>query len=125
MIENYSHEKHEPMVRKWLEDRGLAVPPPSWYPDRGIVVDDIVCAFLSTTNSKVAMIENIAGDPEADPLVRDTACVRAIQELEFRAKQLGYEAVITMTGLPSMKDRFRRLSYVPSGEMTLYYRQLV
>lgn len=124
MIEKFEYEKHGAMIGEWLKAKGLPLPEFKFLPDCGIVVDDTACGFLIKTNSCVAWIDNIVGNPAKTPEERDAALKLMVKELERIAKVLEFECVFVLANLETQKERLTALNYGYFGQYDVFAKML-
>jgi hypothetical protein len=124
MTRHYSHNEDFPAVREWLRARRIAVPDPSYLPDCGFVALGVAIGFLVKTNSKVARIENIIVDPNADEKTRNAALYSLFNALESEAKRCGYSMIEVLSGGANMTARLARCRFRKFGEYSLLYKEV-
>lgn len=93
MVTAYTHKEHFELLKAWNDARcqyGLE----QWMlPDLGFVSDIGAMAFLVTTNSPVAWMDNCAVNPTLNRTERDVAVAELIACLEQVSKDKGYRLV--------------------------------
>lgn len=124
MIHPYNPEKHRAMVEGWLSHYSIPMPPDEYLPKEGFMSDDKAVAFLAPISPGHCMIENVAGNPQADSRERSDAVAELFSYLEARAKFLGYKAVINLSANSQHQRRLINRGYVAQGTYTLYYKTL-
>lgn len=124
MIEVYSHDKHLPILGRWLSNWGITPPPRALFSDIGFVANGIAMGFLFTTNSATAYIDHMAADPNSSAEARDIAITDLFNHLEVVADSSGHKFLTVMSRIPAMRDRVTSLGFTQDKEYMLYYKIL-
>lgn len=123
-LTNYKHDDHYLMLEKWLDSKGLVIPPKSFFSDCGFCINNIAIGFLFKTNSKQAYIDHVAADPNSSYEDRQLALDFLYKHIEKIALDEGYEIITGLARLPTMKTRFEDNGYRIHNDYTLYYKIL-
>jgi hypothetical protein len=116
MITRSVIESDCPVIDSWLRIRGAATPPREWYSDQGYIVDGIACAFLYTTNSGRASIEELTTNPIASSKDRFQAIQEITRSIIHAAKSLGFKFLIGYSVEPSVYERADELGFQVSAQ---------
>ncbi len=107
MIARWSYEAHEPMLSRWVKERGIAdsAGPADLYPATGFVVDGIAVGFLYRTDAAaLGWLDGIVTDPKASKDARATALRVLVTELYAEARRQGVRLVWATTSAPSLVE---------------------
>ena len=99
-------------ISEWVEHRGGVPINPDYYPEYGLIAEDIACGFMFATNSKVAFLDGFISNPAASITEVNHAINRLVVQLEEDAKESGFDRIIVMTRVPSINKRAKKLGYV-------------
>jgi hypothetical protein len=123
-VEIYEPAKHRALVEGWLRERGMPVPEPEMFPPFGVVVDGCVAGFLLCTDSKQCFIDQVVGDPSANPFVRKAAGQVLVACLEVFASERGYWVVSALGGNVATRRHLVERGFEPYAEFGLYIKRL-
>lgn len=124
MIEPYSHSEHSGILGRWLSHWNIKMPPAALLSDIGFCANGIAIGFLYTTNSKQAIIDRIATDPNSTKEARDVALSDLLHHLDVVADALGFKLLTIMSRIPAMQDRMLSMGFYKDHEYMLYYKLL-
>ncbi len=88
--ERYVAERHYDDFCKWLRFYEMGPTDPSFLPATGFVVEGLACCFLYRTDSKVALIEGIVGNPYAPKADASEAIDAVVQATIAEARAQGF-----------------------------------
>ncbi len=108
MTESFNYEKHSKLVRAWGKKHRFPLPPKQMLPAIGYVVNEAACGFLYLTDSKIALLEWVFGNPEKTKEERAEALDVLFSLLEKTAKELKYEMLFTMAGTDAYRSIVER-----------------
>lgn len=83
---------HETLLKWWKGYSWPAVPKDA-LPQNGIMIEDLCAGFIYKTDSSIAWIEWIIGNPEASPQERRNALEALIPELVRKAREMGFKSI--------------------------------
>lgn len=75
-------------------------------PSTGFIVEGYCAGFLYKNDSKLAILEFIVSNPEADKQKRSEALDLLLQALINEAKESGYKAIFSSLSHPGLIDRY-------------------
>lgn len=111
------HVEHDyPLVSSWWTAHHWPSVPPGMLPKTGFVVEDETqgyCAgFLYRTDSGFGLLEWVVSNPHSPWEKRSLAIDLLIAKLLERAKELGMEAVLSMTSNSGLLKRYERAGFI-------------
>ena len=115
-VERFQPDLHYPTFCTWTRWYEMTPLPLQFLPQSGFVVEGVAMGFLYRTDSKMALIENLAANPK---LPRDTvtqgldAVVTAIAE---EGRCLGFEVLIGYTNVKAVIERALRHGFTTDDE---------
>lgn len=115
-----------PTLEKFWSQRGLPPVPMDFLPPTGLVVcrDDgtLLCgAFLVKSDTAVASLAFVSGNPEVPKDERSEALDRVILALVEIAMKSDYRLVGVATNVPALQARYERLGFDLSDENVKCY----
>ncbi len=111
-VEPFDMRLHAGLIRSWCEARCLPWEP-GLYPISGRVADHCLAAFVYHTDSAVAFIDNMIGDPAASPRRVQRAFYAMALLLIDDARQMGAKVVTCPSASPGVASALRRLGFSP------------
>lgn len=112
-IEKFDYDKHAVMVNTWGEKHDFPLPPKNFLSNVGFVVNETACGFLYTTNSDLAWIEWVFGNPEKTREERTLGIDLLMKLLEATAKEAGCRAIFTSAGSAAYRAVLERNKFDP------------
>jgi hypothetical protein len=129
----YFTKEDLPTLNAWWKAKNVACGPDFSFDPRmlpsGVVVSgedgtDLAVGFLYRTDSAIAWIEWVCGNPDAEPGARGTAVDKVIDTLLTEAKNQGYLVAFTASNLPALNSRLEKHGYAKmDGGMTHFIRR--
>jgi hypothetical protein len=111
-------------INEWRAERKAPILPLSWYPNFGMIVEDVAAGFLTITDSDVAILEHFVTNPLA---YRDDR-MRAIHEiatrLEDEARKRDYKHLIALTSSERIVAHALALKFKEIGPLTMLGKEL-
>ena len=89
----------------WWSAQNWPVIPTDCLPAHGLIIDGLCAGFLYQSDSKIAWIEWVVGNPSADKLARRAALNLLIDGLAELGKSLGNRIVFTAAKHPGLCAR--------------------
>lgn len=93
--------------------KGLPEVPEGFLPPIGRVVESdgtlLAAAFLIQSDTELASIAFVCGNPRINRVARSAALDLVLQELRVIAKQIGYRMLGAASNVPALQARFERL----------------
>ena len=94
-----------PEVSSWWKAHDWPVLDPKMLSEEGLVVEGLCAGWLYKTNSCIALLEWVVGNPEADKMARSEALDLLITKAKKMAKDQGYTLLFTFTSHPALVTR--------------------
>jgi hypothetical protein len=118
-------DKDYATISEWWTEQQWPVIPADCLPTYGLIADGLCAGFLYETDSKIAWIEWIVGNPRADKLARRQALDALIDGLSERARSKGNRIVFTAASHSGLKARLTERGFaLTDGGMSHFIRSL-
>lgn len=104
-------DKDYPVVCEWWKGYDWPEIPYTMLPINGLIIDNTCAGFLYQTDSDLAWIEFIVGNPTIDKNKRAEGLEQLIGGLKDKAKELGFKTVFTATRHERLVDRFKEKGF--------------
>lgn len=120
-IRAYTKEDYPRLAQLWQLHNWPVLPEAS-LPATGAVAtvgpegEAIAFAFLYKTDSNIAWLEWLVGDPTINKFERRTAISMLIETLVAQAQADGFSAIFTSTNHPSLHDRLMTHQFQPTDQ---------
>lgn len=112
------------LIDHWHISRGFPSIKKPLYPNVGFIVDGLAAAWIMQTDCKVALVENIATNPDADKEERKIALEMILQELVSFAKMNGYLYLVGFSKLEVIKEYACTIGGESLGSVMMYGKEL-
>lgn len=99
-------------------------PPLELLSDIGLIIDDIACGFLYTTNSKLGILEAFISNPYSDKNDRDLALNRITLDLIDIAKSKGIKVLKCDTKIDAIVNRAIKFGFVNIGQFKTLIKEI-
>lgn len=107
-------------VAKWWVAHGWQPVPPGSLPIIGMIVEspkNKLCAgWIYQTDSDIAWLEWVVGNPEADKMERSEALDMLVQSLLRAAKERGHSAIFTTLRHERLIERYKKHGFKVTDE---------
>lgn len=117
------NDNHWPILDGWNDKRGIAR---YRLGCRGLMVvedgKEIACGFLIQTDAGFAMVEQVTTNPDAPARQRKKGLERLIGDLGEMAVGLGFEIVLGVTSIPSIKKLCANLGWKHVQDASIFVR---
>lgn len=110
MVRRYQEKDYE-MIERWAKDRNIKMPPHSWFPKRGWVVDDVAAMFMFKTDSKLGFIDHFITNPKATEDHRLQATDLLMKSLEDEAEKIGLTDLVGVSNIFKVQALSARYGY--------------
>lgn len=114
-LQRFDVNYHYNVMKKWLEYRGLRIPPIDEMPEIGVVACNvaipIAMAFLRRVEGGFGQIDSFVTNPECSKELRDTAATIVNQAILDKAKELNLKAIISYTQDTNTLIRAQKLGF--------------
>jgi hypothetical protein len=100
------------LVASWYSEQRWESSPELVLPDTGILVDNVAVCWLYLTNSNLAVIAYIAGNPRLNRRAVFDGIQLAVQGAEDYAQDAGYTVTHAQTEIASLQRKLSKLGYV-------------
>lgn len=117
-------DHHYDMIKEWQERRGNKLFSKDLIPSHGIVVEDIACGFLYSTDSAFGLIDGFITNPECSSIQRAKALDLILKNLIIWAKELGMRMVVARVGIRGTKKLALKNGFIDLGEYTSLMKEL-
>jgi hypothetical protein len=98
-------------VSAWWQAQNWPVIPQEMLPSTGLIVESegekLAAGFLYKTDSKIAWLEFLVGNPESDKMKRRQALDALIQGLCDEARESGFTRIFTSAQHPGLIERYK------------------
>ena len=101
----YQPEKHKEMLMIWAKQWGWNETVIDMFPTTGLIVEDVCCAFLYETNSKVCIIEGFICNKEVKKELRDKSLDQVVDAIMLMGRAKGYKYIKYDTRHQAVVDR--------------------
>lgn len=118
-VRKFEEQDYE-VVCAWWDSHGWPRVPFTSLPFNGYLVDGTCAAFLYVTDSDLAIMEWIIGNPAVEKSVRGEALNNLIEFISKDAKNMGYKTIITMTKHSKLIDRFVSHGFMVTDENMIH-----
>lgn len=113
-------EKDHAMLSAWWIKWNWPVMPHEYLPQLGLIsstnAEDLAAGFLYRTDSPIAWLEWLVGNPEAPKYERRKALNQVISALENEARLLGAKLIYTSASHSGLKKRLETLGFMKTEE---------
>jgi hypothetical protein len=106
-------------VCKWWKGYAFPAMPEILLPKNGLIIDGKCAGFLYSTDSGIAWMEFVVGNPEISKEERDGALDALIHGLARMAKDLGFMKVFTSTNSNRFTKRLLDCGFVVGDASTI------
>ena len=117
------------LMKFWTHKGHLPEIPEGFLPPIGRVIEEsgvlLAAAFLIQSDTEMASIAFVCGNPSADSLTRSKALDSVLQELKLIAKQIGYRMLGAASNVPALQARFERLGLTQTDRDVICYGGLI
>lgn len=103
-VRNYKFSDYEEVARWWKAHDWPALEP-RMLSEAGLVVEGLCAGWLYKTDSCIALLEWVVGNPDADKELRSEALDLLIKTAKNMAKNQGYSLMFTFTSHPALIKR--------------------
>lgn len=118
--ERFEYDKHYPELSVWLSHYGWPEIAPHMLPSFGSVSinnDQMVCVgFLYKTDSSVALLEWVVGNPDAPFEIRAEGIKSVVKALLKEAKRDGFEAVFSFLRNKRLLGKYEETGFIITDE---------
>ena len=119
-LEVFEAEKHYTIISKWWDSHGWPTIPLGSLSQLGMIVfkDDIplACGFLYDTDSDMAILEWIVGNPDADHEDRGEGLDLVIESLGLIAMSQGKKYIHTFCKHKRLIDRYKKFNFIEGDQ---------
>lgn len=121
----FEYHKHASMVQSWMSKHAFPLPPPSYLPTRGYVVEDTASGFLYATDSAFGFVEWVATNPDKDKEERSQGVDLLMETITKEAKSLNMQALFSMSGVEAYKTILKRNGFQESDTNQSHFVKLL
>ena len=113
------------VLQSWWDARKIAHIPERYLSTMGIMVENVACGFIYTTDSAMAIIENFVSNPETPKDIRNKALDLIIECMLDYCLATGIESIVAFSELPVIVERAKKFSFVvPEGSYKMMTRRV-
>lgn len=94
------------MISSWWTGYSFPVVPKESLPKNGLIIEGICAGFLYCTDSNIAWLEFVVGNPVASKEVRKSGLTELLSGLTGLAKELGYDVLFSSVSHQNLMDRY-------------------
>ena len=103
-------------IETWMKGYSSETAVPElWLPDTGFIIDDLSCVFIYKTNSNIAYIEVLTGNPKAEKETKNIAINKVFEHAVAFAKEIGYKFVFAFVEKEYVENRLITLGFHDTG----------
>ncbi len=110
-----------PILEAWWAIHKWPAPPANLLPPNGLIIDGKAAGFLYLTDSPIAWLEWVVGNPLCDKIERGQAVDRLIRGLLQRAQELGKTMVFSSTSQRTLAGRYEESGAILGDSATAQY----
>ncbi len=111
-VRSYNSLQDYKTIQKWMQGYSDFTTPEAWLSDTGFMIDNHACVFLYTTNSKIAYLEFLIGNPEIkDKDIKNEALNKVIEHAMKIASNIGYKFIFAFIEKEYVENRFIDLNF--------------
>lgn len=112
----YNHDKHYNMLCEWWAAHSWTAPAPNFLSDTGIIIQNesgkcLLAGWIYETNSAVALLEFIVGNPDHTKEERDGAFMALIETVEKYLKHRNFGAIFISTENKALMKRLEKCNF--------------
>lgn len=111
---------HIEVCRDWISRRGLPMPPDDVFSSTGFVVEGVAAVWLYITNSTMAYLDHLIGNPDVAREERSAGLDAVITKALVVAHALGRRLAVAMVDNPAVERRLVRLGLSVTGRELSY-----
>jgi hypothetical protein len=114
-VERYVTERHYDAFCKWMRFYEIDPIEPGYLPSTGFVIEGLACCFLYRTDSKLALIEGLVGNPYAPKAESSRALDLVVEATIAEARQQGFGVLQGYTSFDAVVQRAVRHGFGVDG----------
>lgn len=120
-LKTYEPEKHEEMLKTWLDQWKLSHKVIDILPTTGWIIEDIAALFVYETNSKICFIECMISNKKMDKEVVNHALDILVKSTIINMRGKGYKYIGANTTYKSVVDRAKKHGFTVNPESYSYF----
>lgn len=102
----FVEDKDLETLGNWWAAYNFPVVPKESLPKNGLIIDNVCAGFLYCTDSNIAWLEFVVGNPSLSKEERKVGLNELLFGLAGLAKELGYGVLFSSVTHPSLMDRY-------------------
>lgn len=111
-----ARDEHFEEIRSWLSGYGIDPLPREFFPPTTFVVPGIAAVSLYLTDSSMAYLERLIGNPGIDKQLRDRGLDIVMDHAADVAAEAGARLLVSTTQAPAVTARFERHGFGVHGQ---------
>ncbi len=115
-VERFEAGRHYETFCKWTRWYELTPLPIQFLPQSGFVVEGVAMGFMYRTDSKMALIENLAANPVLPRETVTQGLDRVVEAIAAEGRALGFEVLIGYTNVGAVIARALRHGFTTDDE---------
>ena len=115
-VERFQPDLHYATFCAWTRWYEMTPLPIQFLPQSGFVVDGVAMGFMYRTDSKMALIENLAANPKLPRETRTQGLDAVVTAIAEEGRALGFEVLIGYTNVNAVIQRALRHGFTTDDE---------
>jgi hypothetical protein len=111
-VEKFIPEVHYSDVSTWWQGHGWPIIPMNLLPSRGFIVPGLAAGFLYSTDSSLAWMEWIVGNPHASAKQVYVAIKNIVEKISDTATEDGFDTVFTAIRQTGLEKLYSKVGFI-------------
>ena len=115
-VESFIPTIHYEKVCEWWKGHGWPIIPIPFLPSRGYIIPDVAAGFLYSTDSNIAWMEWIVGNPKANSRTVYEGIKTVVEHIKEIALEDGYGTIFTTVRPSGLEKVYNKVGFTTTDK---------